>query len=79
MAKSLGVEAVIRLFKLSARRDRGRGAAVTVLAGSIARYSHDPDHWQDRDERELALSLISARGWKLIGRQCKSSGLIGRR
>jgi hypothetical protein len=57
-AKQLGPEGVARLFRLSARPDRGHIAAVVVLSGSIARQAADPDHRQDRGERDLALSLI---------------------
>jgi hypothetical protein len=62
MANQLGPEAIARLFRLSARRDRGHIAAVVVLCGSIARNAADPDHWHDYGERELALSLIE-RSW----------------
>jgi hypothetical protein len=56
-AKQLGPEGVARLFRLSARRDRGHIAAV-ILSGSIARSASDPRNWRDQGERELALSLI---------------------
>jgi hypothetical protein len=55
---NLSPEGVARLFRLSARFDRKRAAAIVILAGTVARYSADPSHWQDRGERELALSLI---------------------
>jgi hypothetical protein len=45
-AKHLGPEAVARLFKVSARRDRGHVAAVVILAGSIARSASDPPNWR---------------------------------
>jgi hypothetical protein len=57
-AKGLDAEGVVRLLKLSARRDRGQIAAVVLLAGAIARHAVDRDRWQDRGERALVLSLI---------------------
>jgi hypothetical protein len=54
----LGPEGVARLFRMSARRDRGQVAAVVILAGSIARHAIERDCWRDKGERELALSMI---------------------
>jgi hypothetical protein len=42
VASHLDAEAVARLFRLSARRDRGHIAAIVVLSGSIARHAIDP-------------------------------------
>jgi hypothetical protein len=49
---------VARLFRLSARRDRGAVAAVVILAGVVARFSADRESFQDRGERELVSTLI---------------------
>jgi hypothetical protein len=57
-AKRLGPEAIVRLFRISARRDRGHIAAVVILAGTIAGSASDPHNWRDHGERELALTLI---------------------
>jgi hypothetical protein len=56
--EQLSAEQVARRIRLSARRDRGELGAVIILCGGIARHAVDPAHWQDRGERELALSLI---------------------
>jgi hypothetical protein len=58
-AKHLTAEGVARLFRLSARRDRGHIAAIVILAGVAARFSLDRQGFQDHGERELVLALIA--------------------
>jgi hypothetical protein len=68
-AKVLSPEAVARLFRISARKDRGHVAAIVILAGSIARSAADPAHWRDKGERELALSMVERLQFAEIDRQ----------
>jgi hypothetical protein len=68
-AKSLSPESVLRLFRLSAARDRDRAAAVVILAGTVARFSADRQRFKDRGERELALSLIAPWQFAEVDRQ----------
>jgi hypothetical protein len=62
-AKQLGPGGLVKLLRLSARRDRGVVAAVVILAGVVARFSADREGFDGGEaERELALSLIAPSG-----------------
>jgi hypothetical protein len=55
----LSPEGVARLFRMSARYDRNRAAAVVILAGVVARFSADRGAFDGGDaERALVAALI---------------------
>jgi hypothetical protein len=59
MAKSLGPEATVRLFRLCAARDRNRAAAIVLIAGVVARYSTNREAFDGGElERQLVATLI---------------------
>jgi hypothetical protein len=58
LADGLDAYGVVRLFALSASKSSSADAALILLAGSVARYRHDPSAWSGEPERSMAEELL---------------------